>query len=78
MKSGVNGGDVYKPTIYWYPLLKFLEQSTNADDSVSSLDTTEEIIADSQVEEYVSFLLYGISQFYQMYFSCHGTFPGPL
>lgn len=51
IKSGANSDDVYTPTVYWYPMLKFLEDSTDADTSESNLDHEDEpsVIQNDQV-----------------------------
>lgn len=38
IKSGAEGDDIYTPTVYWFPLLKFLDKATDADESQSNLD----------------------------------------
>ncbi|CAH1998132.1 unnamed protein product [Acanthoscelides obtectus] len=37
-KSGARSDDLYKPTVYWFPLLTFLDKSTDPDQSQSNLD----------------------------------------
>ncbi|RVE45290.1 hypothetical protein evm_010062 [Chilo suppressalis] len=38
VRSGADTDSIYTPTVYWFPLLKFLDISLTADDSISNLD----------------------------------------
>ncbi|XP_047108699.1 uncharacterized protein LOC124777366 [Schistocerca piceifrons] len=40
-KSGASAQAVYTPQVYWFHLLKFLDQDTEADESVSNVEGTE-------------------------------------
>lgn len=56
IKSGANTDDVYKPTVYWYPMLQFLDASTSADTSESNLDPSDESTGNIQHDD-VSYIL---------------------
>ncbi|XP_049814328.1 uncharacterized protein LOC126260910 [Schistocerca nitens] len=40
-KSGASAQAAYTPQVYWFQMLKFLDQSTEADESLCNLDSTE-------------------------------------
>ncbi|KAF5275501.1 hypothetical protein FQR65_LT16634 [Abscondita terminalis] len=42
INSGAERDDIYKPKVYWFPLLKFLDKTTDADESQSNLDLQSE------------------------------------
>ncbi|XP_049763896.1 uncharacterized protein LOC126092381 [Schistocerca cancellata] len=40
-KSGASAQAAYTPQVYWFQMLKFLDQSTEADESVCNFESTE-------------------------------------
>ncbi|XP_049961108.1 uncharacterized protein LOC126481413 [Schistocerca serialis cubense] len=40
-KSGASAQAVYTPQVYWFQMLKFLDQSTEADESMCNLESTD-------------------------------------
>ncbi|XP_049856443.1 uncharacterized protein LOC126336614 [Schistocerca gregaria] len=40
-KSGASAQAAYAPQVYWFQMLKFLDQATEADESVCNLESTE-------------------------------------
>lgn len=42
VKSGADADAIYKPTVYWYTSLKFLDASTTADKSESNLEVSNQ------------------------------------
>ncbi|XP_049771018.1 uncharacterized protein LOC126119342 [Schistocerca cancellata] len=40
-KSGASAQAAYTPQVYWFQMLKFLDQSTEADESVCNMESTE-------------------------------------